>query len=224
MKKVLGFFPIIFLIFFMISCEKKDLAIESKPEKKKVELSSDAELTARDFDEDVIEYNLMTPAEKYKLWADHWEKAKEFFSGKSESTKVAMLDSMMAAISENSFDSTKTEYSVLNGYWIPKWQNDLTSVFTDDEIYDLSFNPKTDSVGKAAPPDLGFDLGGDGAVNCFCHVGTNGFSCKKLSVGFPNIGYDYGTCEQGVQACTYKRYGCSWLWMSSCNGNHCNYG
>lgn len=57
---------------------------------------------------------------------------------------------------------------------------------------------------------------------CFCHTGTAGYSCTRVTVGLPSS-VTFGICEYTNAGCTYKRRGCGALWFSACSGNHCQF-
>ena len=134
--------------------------------------------------------------------------------------KVSLINDLMANLEVSLFNNNSSKSDIFSNYFIPIWRKNAKNVFTEFELYDLAFEPSADPVGNVtAPPELP-----GGIANCFCHVGESGFSCRKVSVGFPSgITITNGVCQL-VGDCTYSHPGCGWFWLSSCSGNHCNFG
>lgn len=177
-----------------------------------------------DFDTKIQKYNLLSPMEQFTIWKEHLIKAKKYYIKANDTVKANSINQLLSTLPESIFYTTDTtSRDIFLNYTIPTWRQTAELIFSQEEIYDIVFDPTKDNIGgeggtltgRAAPPAS--------TVDCFCHVGTSGFSCKKTSFGFPSgITIETGICEtQGD--CTYSRRGCSWLWLSSCNGSHCSF-
>lgn len=177
-------------------------------------------LNDADFSSRVQKYSLLLPSEKYKLWRDYWLRAKAQFTASRETAKVNLVDRLLSGISASVFDDiSNTESDVYFNYTMPIWQQDARLVMTDQEIYDLGFNPSAEVVGKAVP-----SVEDESGPKCFCHVGMSGFTCRRVQFGFPSgVTITNGICERTAAYCEGSNWGCGWVWAQSCYGNHCNF-
>jgi hypothetical protein len=181
--------------------------------------------TSNDFQSRIQVYNLMTADEQFRLWYDHLTLARGQFENNAQSEKVALVEQLFSNLKVELFkgDRDNAELDVFLNYFVPLWNDQASRVFTALELYDLVSDPTAEEIGvKVAPMEIGTSPGGS-VPDCFCHVGTSGFSCRRISVGIPSgIVITNGICEL-VGNCSYSRRGCGFLWLSSCNGNHCNF-
>ncbi len=210
----------VLVISGFISCSKQ--AENGLPDQRAV---ADRSTSARaidarsSYDERIQIYNLMKETERYNLWFNHLKNAKKQFTDNRETSKANLVAQLMEHLSVGIFASfSSTEKDVFLNYFIPSWLNNARTTFTSLEIYDLTFDPTSVSIGNRAslPPD-------EGSANCFCHVGNSGYSCTKVTVSFPwGVTVSNGMCEGSVE-CRASMLGCGLLWLESCNGGHCNY-
>ena len=199
------------------SCSKKDTQNDAAV----LESNNQIELLKRtaDFQAGVQVYNLMPAEARYKLWNDHLFMAKNQFTSSGQNGKAVLIDQLLNNIQRDVFAKNTKDADVFSNYFMPGWYQKAKLIFTNKELYDLLFDPAAESIGTlVAPPDIG-----DNLADCFCHVGTSGFSCRKTTVSFPGgVTIEEGICEQSGD-CNSSNLGCGWLWLYSCNGNHCNF-
>lgn len=208
------------VILFFAACTKPQTEMH-EPEMVSSE-KIESLISTVDFQSRIQMFNLLTKKEKHRMWRDHLVKARTQFLNEGHPAKVAKVDELITNLALDVFDNTTSTSAVFTNYFMPRWQASLNADFTPKEMYDLGFNPGVDVLGRVAPEEIG--TGGGTGVNCFCHVGTSGFSCRRITVDFPlSISIVNGICEQGSSPCVNNRYGCGWFWLSSCNGNHCNF-
>lgn len=173
-----------------------------------------------DFQSRIHVFDLLSKQERYVLWHDHLVKAKEQFVNENNTTRANSISELLANLTPEVFDVSSKASAVFSNYFMPKWVESARPAFTPAEIYDIGFDPSADIIGRTAPEDIGGGLGG---ANCFCHVGTSGFSCRRIEVGFPSgVSIVNGICER-TGTCTGSSTGCGWLWLQSCSGDHCNF-
>ena len=221
MKKLL----LVVLVAALISCSKQqayETARADIPATPATMLRESGSL-----DGQVQVYNLLTAPEKYKLWWDHLMKAKLQFQTARQYDKVALVEQLLSNIRVSLFSddpALQQESEIFMNYFVPLWNASAEQVFSEMELYDLVSDPTVEVIGeRTAPPDMGEVPVDGGPAPCFCHVGTKGYTCKKMTVGFPSgISWVIGVCEK-VGDCDPSRRGCGFLWLQSCNGNHCNY-
>jgi hypothetical protein len=207
-------------IIMFAACTKTQTANEelNNVSNEKIE----ALISTVDFQSRIQLFNLLTKKEKYKLWRDHMVKAKNQFLNENSPAKAAKVDEILTNLTVDVFENSSNAAAVFSNYFIPRWQATMNVDFTPKEMYDLGFNPGVEVLGRVAPEEIG--TGGGGGANCFCHAGASGFSCRRITVEIPmGISIVNGICEQSAIQCVYSRYGCGWFWLSSCNGNHCNF-
>ena len=219
MKKIQIFF-LVFIVLFN-ACSKTEYNKDKKVPKPKDQVDLNVILReSTDFESLIQMFNLLTASEKYELWYEHLLDAKDQFF--HEQDKVDMIDYLLSNMDSSIFIANSYENDVFTNYFVPIWIDSAKNFFSDLEIYDLTFDVTAEVIGEEEteefmPPD-------DGPVNCFCHVGNTGYSCKKISIGFPSgITIQYGVCEQGHSSCNSSSLGCGFLWLQSCNGNHCSF-
>lgn len=173
-----------------------------------------------DFSSRIQKYGMLLPAERHQLWKDHWLKAKAQFTAAGETAKVSLVDRLLNDLKLSVFeDIGGSTADVYFTYTMPVWQQDARQVMSDQEIYDLGFNPSAEVIGRAVP-----SVEESGGPQCFCHVGMSGFTCRRVQVGFPSgITVTNGICERTAAYCEGSSLGCGWVWFQSCYGNHCNF-
>jgi hypothetical protein len=177
-------------------------------------------IATADFQSRIHVFDLLSEQERYVLWRDHLVKAKEQFINEKNEAGVNSISELLANLTPEVFDVSSKASAIFSNYFMPNWVASSRSVFTPAEMYDIGFDPSVKIIGRTAPEDIG---GGPGGANCFCHVGTSGFSCRKIEVGFPSgVSIVNGICER-TGACTGSSTGCGWLWLQSCSGDHCNF-
>jgi hypothetical protein len=222
MRKLnIGIISAIFL--FLSSCNKKD-KFDGTQSAIQEENSQPGHYTANnaDFETDIIAYNLLSASECYDIWAGHLQKAKTQFTFKNESIKANMVDYLLNNLTESVFDDGSYTQTVFLNYFVPTWIDSAESIFTEVEFYDLTVEPYLDTIGverEISEPD-GNNL--YAMPKCFCHTGARGYSCTRVQIGFPtNI--TFGNCERTNADCRERARGCGFMWLSSCDGNHCQY-
>ena len=212
----------ILLLITLASCSKGGLGDRPstipEPDQYTVLKSTD------DFQSRLQIYDLLSADEKFSLWNDHLIKARAQFVSANQIDKVSMVDELSTNMSRNIFKEGmqySSSVDVFLNYFVPLWLRKARTVFNELEIYDLTFNPLVKVVGeREAPSEIGVGSGGT-VPDCFCHVGVTGYSCRRISVGIPSgVVITNGMCEKSGD-CMYFRRGCGFLWLSSCNGNHC---
>lgn len=206
-------------ILFFAGCSKGKIADETKSDESAVRVKSVA--ATSEFQSRTQKFSLLTPAEKFQLWQGHILNAKAQFEASGERRKVASIDQLLANLTVEVFDENSTGASdVFLNYFMPIWSSSAANIFTELEVYDITSNPAAQVIGRFAPEDIGGGLEGGGA-NCFCNVGTSGFSCRRITVSLPPS-ITNGICERTAAICEERR-GCGWFWLNMCNGNHCQF-
>jgi len=168
-------------------------------------------------------FNLLSAQERFDLWQQHLTRARDQFVNAGITAKYLLVEKLLSNISVTLFsDKAGVELDVFLNFFAPTWKDHAQKVFTEQELYDLTFDPFAEKIGvRPAPPEIGTTP--DPIPSCFCHVGTSGYACRKISVGFPSgVTITNGICEF-VGDCRYNRRGCGFLWLYSCNGSHCNF-
>lgn len=184
-----------------------------------------AVVESKSFEDRKQMYNLLSEDEKYQMWKRHLLNQKAKFTGKENIVKISLIEELIENLQPSVFNyQSSSKVDVFNNYFIPTWNSKAEKIFSAQELYDLTQEPSNDKsniiYGKLAG-DIG--TGGD-PPDCFCNVGTTGYGCKKTTIGVPSgVTVVIGMCEQISSACTTSSSGCAFLWLSSCNGNHCNW-
>jgi len=204
-------------LLLLVSCSKQDLqGTASSAEKSK------AMLTKADFESRTRIFNAMPASERFQLWKEHLREAATGFAAQGAANKAASVNELLAELQESVFEQDSYAADVFTGYFLPAWASKASKIFDQVELYKLTFDPTADVNSLTAPGDVGTGL--EDGVGCFCHVGNSGYSCRTISVSIPlGVTIKNGICEN-TGACTVSNLGCGFLWLSSCNGNHCNFG
>jgi hypothetical protein len=187
------------------SCSKED-EVKNGPPPEVAAL----QLAARDGARDQV-YVQMSAQQKYDLWKEHFKYLKD--SIRSEADKVASIENLESSLTVKLFEPESDEQATFLAVTLPNWIEKVKGIFSDEELFEIIMENRVASV---ATVETDFH-----APGCFCHVGNNGYKCKKIKLSFPPS-LDYGVCELG-SACDYSRYGCGALWLESCNGSHCSF-
>lgn len=179
-------------------------------------------ISTSDFQSRVQLFNLLTTKERFSLWHDHLVKAKKQFTNEGSPAKAASVEELLANLTEDVFDINSEASAVFSNYFIPRWNETAKAAFTPKELYDIGFNPGAAVIGRFADGEIGSIP--DGGASCFCHVGTTGYSCRRITVSFPaGVTITNGICERNSAECTGSSTGCGLLWLQSCYGNHCQF-
>lgn len=170
-------------------------------------------------------YSLFSSTEKLKFWQDHFIIASKLATVKSDAQKMSLISELSSYLTNNVFEDNSDEQNIFLAYNLPTWLKKAESIFHKTELSDLLLsnfqesNPQIDNTIKTK-----VDYMPEDPVDCFCHVGNTGYSCKQLQVGFPSgVTQVYGMCEEGNRVCKTSNRGCGFLWLEKCNGSHCNY-
>ncbi len=207
-------------ILFFAGCSKSKITDKTKSDESAIRVKSVA--ATSEFQSRTQKFSLLTPAEKFQLWQGHILNAKAQFLESDERRKVASIDQLLANLTVEVFDESSTGTSdIFLNYFMPVWSSSAANIFTEQEIYDITFNPAAQVIGRFAPEDIGGGLPG-GGPNCFCHIGASGFSCRRLTISIPPS-ITNGICERTAADCEGSSRGCGWVWLQSCYGNHCQF-
>lgn len=152
-------------------------------------------------------YSQLDPEDRYKIWINHFDNVIKL-NPPPKSTIILKLRSL---INMGMFRENSEERLIFLNYEYPIWIKEAKAILTDQEIYNLVY----EATNTATVAD-----GGNQPVECFCHVGNNGFSCKTYTIGFPTMEMNIGLCVAGA-TCTGSKYGCGVLFLESCNGANC---
>lgn len=212
MKRVL----FILTVVSLIACSKPENSQTNRPlsVKKSLEIIKSS-VRQGDVQSTIEAYSLLSAEEKYDLWYDHLSKAKSKYDSLANDSKSTLIDSLMKHLSISVFEDSSYDRDVFLNYYLPTWQEEATSLFSIGELYNITFNPDCDDVTQSPEPEYVLPSN----INCWCHAGQSGFSCTKY--GFPEI-IQTGVCERQGD-CNESSHGCGWLWLMSCNGNHCQF-
>jgi hypothetical protein len=188
------------------SCSKED-EIKNGPPPEVTAL----QLAARDGARDQV-YVQMSSQEKYDLWKQHFKYLKDDL--RSDPDKVVSIENLESCLTVKLFEPESDERATFLAVTLPGWIEKVKGIFSDEELFEVIME------NRAAPVvPVQTDIH---TPDCFCHVGNNGYKCKKIKLSIPPS-LDYGVCEQGSTVCDYSRYGCGALWLESCNGSHCSF-
>jgi hypothetical protein len=180
----------------------------------KIELASSRE-------EQILMFNQLTSSEKFNLWMRHIKLLEKNSATNLTIEQKNLILQLKTILKPSIFEDNSKDNLVFKNYNFPLWLSKAESAFSKIELYNLLAR-----VSKKTNTVMAFDLeyleGPDG-VNCWCNQGTNGFSCTKVHIGIPNTGVEYGVCVGGNQPCNISNGGCGFLWLSSCNGNSCQF-
>ena len=205
---------------FLAGCSKNEKTEDVSSQASSLRVES--VVSSNDFQSRIQLFGLLTGQEKFTMWQKHLVKARAQFAASGERRKIASIDQLLNNISVSMFDSQSSgQKDVFLNYFIPVWSGSAKNIFTDEELYDLTFNPGAQIIGRFADDEIGGGLEG-GPANCFCHVGTSGFSCRRMTIGIPPT-ITNGICERTAAECDASSNGCGWLWLQSCSGNHCQF-
>jgi hypothetical protein len=209
----------IFFIAVLLGCSKSKNA--DPTEEKTLKIKIESVIASTSSEERIQMFNLLTAEEKYVLWKDHFQKAKAQFTASGHTQKISLIDDLLLNFTSSVFDDNSQAGDVFLNYFVPIWNNLAETAFTSQELYDISFNPAAVVIGNLVvqPED---DDNPSPTAGCFCHAGTSGFSCRKVIVSIPPS-IQNGICERSNADCTEKRRGCGWFWLSTCDGNHCQF-
>lgn len=212
-------------ITIILGCSKSDPQAISNPTKQKPVIAKASHAAIEKFKE---ERNLetsrqmylgMSASERHQVWLDHFTDYKRNSNVSTDSRKMELIGDLEAALSTGIFENgVRNATDVFINYTLPKWTKKAEKVFSPIEIYDLMFE------NRVTEPVTEIGSVGSPIAECFCHVGNNGYSCKLVKAGIPSgLEIINGVCEFTVD-CKSSRVGCGALWLSSCNGSHCNFG
>ena len=173
-------------------------------------------------------YATFTNEEKLKFWKDHFLIAISKKNYISNPDKIDLITELNNNLKKEIFDLNSDARNIFLTYIIPTWLKKSENIFSKEEVSELLlYNYQVNSIevlqdsGKIknnALPD-------EPSVDCFCHVGNTGYTCKQLSMGFPSgVSIKYGVCEEASNKCKTTTFGCGILWAESCTGSHCNFG
>lgn len=171
-------------------------------------------------------YSLFSSSEKLKFWQDHFIIASKQATVKNDDNKLSLISELSSSLNTSVFEENADEQHVFLAYTMPRWLEKAESVFDTKELSSLILNnyQEFSSIPEFSIQKKSNFIADEPPVDCFCNVGTKGFICQQLSLGFPNIiQVTYGICEEGNRPCTTSKRGCGLLWLESCNGSHCNY-
>lgn len=214
--KLTSLLALTFLFFACTRTETSESAVQTVSAEK-----IKAQIAGAGFETRVQLFNLLSTKEKYALWQAHLLKARQQYANNGNSNAKDKIDELLANLTEEVFVKESQAAAVFSNYFMPVWNATAQKIFTAEELYDIGFDPSADTMGLVAPDDVGG--GGGGLASCFCHVGTSGFSCRKIEVRFPSgVTIINGICERSDD-CKGASSGCGWLWLQSCYGNHCNF-
>jgi hypothetical protein len=176
-------------------------------------------LSTSDFQTRIQLFDVFTSRERYELWHRHLLKARAQYLQEENPARVSKIDELLAAVSVEVFVPNSREADIFSNYFMPKWNESAKKLFDQVELYNMVFDPVSDQMNVMAPDDIGTG----GMANCFCHVGSSGFSCRKIEVRYPaGFTITNGICER-TNDCKGSSTGCGWLWLQSCYGSHCNF-
>jgi len=154
-------------------------------------------------------YSELNSFEKYKIWIYHFdEKIRQFSNNSKKRSIIAKLKSLMV---HSIFIQNSKESRIFKSYSWPIWVKEAQNVLSNKEIYELVYETNSSEV---------IDVIDNQPVECFCHVGNQGYSCKTYTIGFPTIEVHIGLCVAGG-SCNGSTKGCGLLFLESCNGANC---
>jgi hypothetical protein len=156
-------------------------------------------------------YSELKSDEKYKIWINHFDEKITYYKNNSKKTKlIVKLKSLLV---KNIFINNSKESRIFKSYSWPIWLNEAKNLLSDKEIYELAYETNSTEI---------IDVIDNQPVDCFCHVGNQGYSCKTYTVGFPTVVVNIGICVAGA-SCNGKSNGCGLLFLESCNGANCSF-
>jgi hypothetical protein len=169
-------------------------------------------------------YSLLTSEVKFDLWVEHIDRLMAGSMIAQNNQKKELIKELRSFITKEIFENNSKEKEVVLSYYAPKWLAKAEKVFTGKEVYEIVYDNVFFAPVKINANSKGNLLAAvpSEEVDCFCHVGNSGYSCKKLVITLPPE-VTYGICEQGSLPCKNSSNGCGFLFLESCNGNHCNF-
>jgi hypothetical protein len=209
----------------LLSCSKQSFDVASGTSnqiQQTKELSVFIQLAKNsDFGSLVNMYNLLDSKSKYFFWSNHFLTAS---ANTNTLQKKAKIDELRTFLTPELFNESSRQAAIFTNYLIPAWAEKAKAIFSETELFQLLYenNQIKANLRKSAN-----QAGNDEQkveADCFCHAGTSGYSCQKVTVGFPSgITIENGICEQSQISCNSSSEGCGFLWLQSCSGNHCQF-
>jgi hypothetical protein len=170
-----------------------------------------------------IAYNTMTASEKYQYWLERIEEYIAFHS--FDGLQLSLLDHLSTSLSETVF-LNQDQQEIYKNNFLNDWLVQANNIIGDYHlagIGDLLSDPATDvdSNNKYAPD------GENEPPDCICNLNSE-WTCRKrqLTVSIPpSYTVVYGICQfvQTNGPCTVSNWGCGFLGLWNCNGNHCQF-
>lgn len=219
MKNIKHLFLIATIVSMVISCKKS-----------KTDMSLNEEEISRHVIDDMkgeekqVAYNTMTASEKYLYWKDRID---DYTAAHSfDSHQLTLINELLNSLSETVF-SNQDQQEIYKNNFLNDWLVQATTTIGDYHltgIGDLFSDPGTD-----VDPDSKYPVDGGGTTipPCICNLNSDWTSRKrKVTVSVPpSYTVEYGICEY-IQAngnCEETNWGCGFLGLWSCNGNHCQF-
>ncbi|MBK8141671.1 MAG: bacteriocin fulvocin C-related protein [Chitinophagaceae bacterium] len=221
-------------IILLISCQKSKDHNNSRKENKTNETENPIFTETEDLDrfygsEKIEAYNAMSDSAKYLYWKNRLKEYIDSNYFNCDNTQLTALTELIDTLSFEVYTDSSTRAAFVLNY-LEDWLTDNEALLDDHQVRfgDLLSDPESSiddqPQGKYAP----FDIGGgeiEGTPKCICSLGSS-YTCRKVSVGFPSgVTVTYGVCESSAQhnTCNTSNYGCGFLGLWSCNGNHCQF-
>lgn len=214
--------------FLITACQKETTIVEPRPH---FELTPGIRsfISANDISLKRQLFQLLSPGERWMIWTKHLDAFMEKFSHVEEA-KRQKIGELSRMLSPKVFEDNSREKDVFINYSFPKWMHHAKERMTTTELILLAYHDPSIFLGQGAkyarepvPATKSKTAEGGSVPDCFCHVGTHGFSCTKFVYGTSGVNATHGICEQGSARCNYSSWGCGPLWALSCDGNTCNW-
>ena len=167
----------------------------------------------------VLAYNTLSDSAKHDYWI---ERIQTFIEeqGIIRQDQLDLLDELAEELTYTVFSNYSAKQLFFQGYFL-EFLHDAETYFEDWQIVILSDLLSDPAQAEDSPNK--FDLGGEDVPSCICRLNST-WTCKKTTISvLGGIEITYGVCEVSNQnpSCQTTNYGCGFMGLWDCNGNHC---